>query len=65
MPGKSKVIDKDSKMCILTREKDEDGRVVKKFLAASNFVYKPVHQVMGAKDGYIMKVTTFPHNAQM
>lgn len=63
--GKSKVVDKNSKMCIQTSEKDGDGRIVKKFRAASNFIYKPVHQVMGAKDGYIMKVTTFPHNAQV
>ena len=52
-------------MCVQTKEKDGDGRIVKKFRAASNFVYKPLHQVMGAKDGYIMKVTTYPHNAQM
>ena len=63
--GKAKVVDKDSKMCVQTKEKDGDGRIVKKFRAASNFVYKPLHQVMGAKDGYIMKVTTYPHNAQM
>lgn len=63
--GKSRVIDKDSRMCIQSSEKDAEGRIVKKFQVAFNFVYKPVHQVMGAKDGYIMKVTTFPHNIKM
>jgi len=53
--GKSKVVEKHSKMCVQTTEKDSDGRIVKKLHAASNFVYKPVHQVMGAKDGYVMK----------
>lgn len=62
---KSKVIDKDSKMCLQSREKDSEGHIVTKIHAASNFVFKPIHQVMGAKDGYIMKVTTFPHDAQM
>ncbi len=67
MPSKSNtnVIEKDSKMCVETSEKDEEGRIVKKIRVASNFVYKPVHQVTGAKDGYVMKVTTFPHNAHM
>ena len=63
--GKSKVVDRESKMCIQTSEKDSEGRVSKKFKAASNFTFKPVHQVMGAKDGYIMRVTTFPHNVNM
>ena len=52
-------------MCLQSREKDSEGHIVTKIHAASNFVFKPIHQVMGAKDGYIMKVTTFPHDAQM
>ena len=50
---------------IQSSKKDAEGRIIKKCRIASNFVYKPVHQVMGAKDGYIMKVTTFPHNVQI
>lgn len=48
-------------MCVSFKEK-EDGKVVTKIKAASNFVFEPVAQVVGRKNGYIVAVRMFPNN---
>ena len=50
-------------MCIRRKEK-KNGKTVKKITAGSNFTFKPIVQVLGPTNGYIIQIKVFCNEAE-
>lgn len=50
-------------MCIRGKEK-KSGKTVKTIKAGSNFTFKPIVQVVGPKNGYIILIKVFCSKAE-
>ena len=59
----TKCVEKDRRMCIKTKEKKK-GKTVKTVKAMSNFVFQPVVQVLGHKNGYIFSIKVYCDETQ-
>jgi len=60
---KTKYVEKNRRMCIRSKEK-KDGKTVKTIKAGSNFTFKPIVQVVGPKNGYIILIKVFCNEAE-
>ena len=60
---KTKYVEKHRKMCIQRKEK-KNGKTVKKITAGSNFTFKPIVQVLGPTNSYIIQIKVFCNEAE-
>lgn len=60
---KTKYVEKNHKMVIRRKEK-KNGKTVKKITVGSNFTFKPIVQVLGPTNNYIIQIKVFCNEAE-
>ena len=59
---KTKYVEKNRRLCLRRKEK-KNGKTIKKIMAGPNFTFKPIVQVLGPTNSYIIQIKVFCHEA--
>lgn len=61
---KTKYVEKKTGECAYGVKEKKSGKTVKTIKAGSNFTFKPIVQVVGPKNGYIILIKVFCSKAE-